>query len=316
MQNKDDSPKGPISRSVLAALNKEFRRKVVDFESIKMGARQAEELERGVITESAMTRMNPLHAVYAYAQNKLSVLVEKMADLPMCAALTDAYAAAEDEYLPSGPPMSPLTVSYFFCWAVFDSAVGQKKETFGTVAIDLCRRLGVERSLVRLFECLQDSRMGLFTHEGMAGGQVLLREFVTGKQHRCVVPSGYGGRPGEIWFARVLPPPFEKMQVEDSLVFTTPYVLCREEGGRFFFADPKEWGAFLERAIFKTGIPESDQAYAHLLKYGLSRNYWNDFVFEAYVNHQQDMILLAGLPDVELSRPHARARVTKAEGRP
>lgn len=307
-----DHPKGPISRGVLAALDKELRRKVIDFEAIRLGEQRAEELERGVISEKSMRDRDPLHAVYTYAQNKLSVLVEDLAELPMCRSLADAYSAAEEEYLPSGPPMSPLTMSYFFCWAVFDSHVGPGKETFGTVAIDLCRRLETEPSLVRLFECMQESRMGLYTHEGVVGGHVLLREFVTGTHYRCVVPTGYRGRPGEIWFVRVLPEPFGTMRLGYSLVFTTPYVVCREERGKFLFAEPKEWEAFLERTILKTGITEADRAYSDLMKYGLSANYWNDYVFEAYVNHQQDMILLAGLPDVPLSRPHSRASEAKA----
>jgi hypothetical protein len=29
---------------------------------------------------------------------------------------------------------------------------------------------------------------------------------------------------------------------------------------------------------------------------------WNDFIFEAYVNHQTDAIYLAGLPDIPESR--------------
>ena len=41
------------------------------------------------------------------------------------------------------------------------------------------------------------------------------------------------------------------------------------------------------------------------MKYGPTREYWNDFVFEAYVNHQTDAIYLAGLPDVPESRPHS-----------
>lgn len=311
-----DHPKGPISRSVLVAFDKELRRKVLDFEAIRLGAQRAEELERGVISEESLRGKDPLHAVYTYAQNKLSVLVEDLAELPMCTPLADAYSAAEEEYLPSGPPMSPLTISYFFCWAVFDSHVGPEKETLGTVAIDLCRRLGMEPSLVRLFECMQESRMGLYTLEGAVGDHVLLREFVTGTQHRCVVPAGYRGRPGEIWFVRVLPEPFETMRLGYSVVFTTPYVMCREQEGRFMFADPQEWEAFFARTIFRIGITEADQAYSHLMKYGLSANYWNDYVFEAYVNHRQDMILLAGLPDVPLSRPHSRAREAKAREAP
>ena len=42
------------------------------------------------------------------------------------------------------------------------------------------------------------------------------------------------------------------------------------------------------------------------MKYGLERNYWNEYIFEAYVNHQHDMILLTGFPDIPLSRPHSK----------
>ena len=34
--------------------------------------------------------------------------------------------------------------------------------------------------------------------------------------------------------------------------------------------------------------------------------YWNDFVFEAYVNHRKDVIYLTGLPVVPESRPHSK----------
>ena len=46
--------------------------------------------------------------------------------------------------------------------------------------------------------------------------------------------------------------------------------------------------------------------YERHMKYGPTRAYWNDFVFEAYVNHRQEAIYLAGLPDVPESRPHSR----------
>lgn len=306
MINAAANPRGPVSRKVLAGLERELGRKIINFEAFRLGAERAEQLERGIISEEKMRGMDPLHAVYTYAQNELSAIVEDMAQLPMCAELAEAYSAAEEEYLPSGPPMSPLTRSYFFCWAVFDSHVGQDRETLATVAIDLCRRLGMEPSVVRLFEYLQGSRMGLYVHEGRVGTHVMLREFITGTTHRCAVPAGYGGRPGEIWYVRVLPEPFESMGFGYSLVFTTPYVISRQEAARFVFADPQDWMAFFERTMPKTGIANADQAYTHLMKYGLSPNYWNEYVFEAYVNHQADMILLAGLPDVPSSRPHSR----------
>lgn len=298
---------GPISRKVVAALERERRRRIIDFSALKLGAERAEELERGVITETDMREYDPLHAVYIYAQNKMSVFVEQIADLPMCAEMADAYSAAEEEYMPSGPPMSPLTRSYFCCWGVFDSAVGQENETLGTVVIDLCRTIGTEPSLVRLFEHMQASRMGVYTHEGVDGGHVLLREFVTGAQQRCLSPAGYMGSPGETWFVRILPEPYESLPMGYSLVFNTPYVIGRYDGD-FRPADPGEWRAFLDRTLAKTGIVEAGGAYAHLMKYGLSRNYWNDYLMDAYVNHRPDMIMLAGIPDMPASLPQSRDR--------
>ena len=297
--------RGPIARKVLAALEKERRRRVIDFSALKLGAERAEELERGVISETDMREHDPLHAVYIYAQNKMSVIVEQVMDLPMCAELADAYSNAQEEYMPSGPPMSPLTTSYFFGWGVFDSAAGPAKETLGSVAIDLCRAIGTEPSLVRLFEHMQASRMGLYVHEGVDGSHVMLREFVTGTLHRCISPAGYMGSPGEIWFVRVLPEPYESLPMGYSLAFNTPYVIGRYHG-QFASADHGEWRAFLDRTIPKTGIADAGEAYAHLLKYGLSRNYWNDYLMDAYVNHRHDMIMLAGIPDMPASLPHAR----------
>ena len=56
----------------------------------------------------------------------------------------------------------------------------------------------------------------------------------------------------------------------------------------------------------KTGIADASGAYVALMKYGLSRNYWNDYLMDAYVNHRHDMIMLAGIPDLPASLPHAR----------
>ena len=38
----------------------------------------------------------------------------------------------------------------------------------------------------------------------------------------------------------------------------------------------------------------------------MMRDYWTEFVFQAYVNHRTEVIFLAGLPDVAKSRPHSR----------
>ena len=41
------------------------------------------------------------------------------------------------------------------------------------------------------------------------------------------------------------------------------------------------------------------------MKYGLHRNYWHEFILQAYFNYRYDVILLTGLPNVPESLPHA-----------
>jgi hypothetical protein len=40
------------------------------------------------------------------------------------------------------------------------------------------------------------------------------------------------------------------------------------------------------------------------MKQGLSDNYWNEYIFQSYVNHKPEVIYLQSLPDVSSSRPH------------
>jgi hypothetical protein len=68
-----------------------------------------------------------------------------------------------------------------------------------------------------------------------------------------------------------------------------------------------EWRAYLERTIGKLTARAACGKYERLMKYGPEPSYWNEYIFEAYLNHDSDVIRLVGLPDVEASRPHSRA---------
>ena len=295
----------PISKKVLTGLRKEINRKVIDISELKNAKIHAEDLEKSVITEKELSELDPLHGVYAYGQNKISVLVEQVADLPALSKLTNAYSDAEDIYMPSGPPISPLTKSYFLCWGFFDLCAGIKKETFGTVIIDICRSLNVDPGLIKIFECMQNSRMGFYIHEGVSQGFVYLRELITQDRIKAIVPSGYMGSQGEIWLARIMPEPFANLNYGYSVVFTTPYIISEMQNGQFVYSNEKSWNLFFERNLRETRIDDKNRAYEFLMKFGLNRHYWNEYIFEGYANHQDDMILLAGLPDIALSRPHS-----------
>jgi hypothetical protein len=312
-----NSGRGPISQKVLSGMRKTQKRKVVDLSQFKEARLNAENLDKTIITEKEMAALDPVHAVYAYAQNKMSVFIEQLSALPELSKLVNLIADAQDEYMPSFPPASPLTTSYFNCWGFFDLHTGIKRETFGTITIDVCRAMGVDKSLITVFEQMQDSRMGFYVHEGIAGNYISLREILTGKEMKAASPSGYMGEAGQIWYARVMPEPFPEFGYGHAVVFTTPYLIVEMAGNNSFpHSTEKKWMDFFDRNIPKTNIKDPIAAYELFMKYGLSRqqmnycrpgmHYWNEYVFEGYVNHLDNMIILAGYPDNALSRPHSK----------
>ena len=238
---------------------------------------------------------DPLHAVYISVQNITSVFAECVSVLPELEPYYDVIAAAEDEYMPDAPPMSPLTRSYFTTWAFFDFRFGDGMETIGTCLLDVSDRLGLNPGLVEGIRLFQESRMGIYEHVGTQGGRVRLRELVTGKGFDTLCTSGYGGKPGELWNVRLCPPLADV--VEYHVTITTPYILTE--------ASKSDWTAYLNRAMLQLKGVDEDQRLHDLLKYGLDVHHWNEFVFQAYHHHQYDAIFLAGLPDVKGSLPHA-----------
>jgi hypothetical protein len=123
---------GPISKKSLVQLQKVSTSKVVDLSQFKAGKENAESLQKTVISEKDLVNLDPLHAVYVYAMNQLSVFVEQLGALPDTAKLVKACLDAEDVYMPSGPPTSPLTQSYFNYWVgVFRPLCGTQEGNLG-----------------------------------------------------------------------------------------------------------------------------------------------------------------------------------------
>jgi hypothetical protein len=284
-----------IAQKLVAAMKRQTHRNVVNIEDVIAGRAAAAEMQQTVVTKDALVRLHPAHAPYVYAQNQVSVLSEQITALDEMAPLVDLISKAEDLYMPSAPPMSPLTNSYFTSWAFFDACVGAMDETLGTCIIELGNACGMPQELLRLIQLMQRSRMGLYVHEGSQGGLATLREIVTGGVCRAIVPAGYRGQVGELWYVRVLPPPFPG--IIEHVVFTTPYVLLTP--------GLAEWQAYFLRTLPDAPQPARLDSYGRHMKYGPTRIYWNDFVFEGYVNYQTEAIFLAGLPDVPESRPHS-----------
>jgi hypothetical protein len=220
---------------------------------------------------------------------------EQLTALKEMTPFVDIVSQADNLYLPSGPPMSPLTTSYFTSWAFFDACAGSAHETIGTTVLELGAAFGMSPQLSRLIQSLQDSRMGLYIHRGVEGSLVVLEDIVTGGICRAISPAGYRGDRNELWYVRLLPPPIPGSS--EHVAFTTPYIILQPE--------VRDWLAYFSRTFAHNQQPRAEDYERHM-KYGPTRAYWNDFVFEAYVNHCPEAIYLAGLPDVPESRPHSR----------
>jgi hypothetical protein len=288
----------PIADKLVKKMNRYARGKVVDLQAVMIGRKNAEELQRTVATREELADLHAAHAIYVYAQNQISVMYEQLSALKEMDRFVKLISWAEEEYLPSGPPMSPLTTSFFTCWAFFDACVGLGEETIATTTMAVGSAFAMHDELLRVIGLMQDSRMAVYAHEGTDRDRdrIVLRELVTNRVCKAICASGYRGRRGELWYARVLPPPVPGL--EEHVVFTTPYLLI----------DPgeREWLAYFQRTLPHAPTEDPIAAYERHMKFGPARDYWTEFVFEAYSNHRSDVIFLRGLPDVPESRPHSR----------
>jgi len=238
--------------------------------------------------------MDPVHAAYAFVQHITSFFSEGVSQLPEMKKYAKIVAKAEDEYLPSGPPMSPLTTSFFTTWAFYDLRF-DGTDTLASCLIDANDVVCMNPDQLDALKRLAASRMGIYEHVGMDGPHVRLRELVTAADYTCHSTSGYRGKSGELWYVRLLPPLLPDL-ARYHIVFTTPYILM---------ANKDDWMQFLQRAMMQFKSGDERQALHQLVKHGPDLNYWNEFVFNAYHHHQSDAIFLAGIPDLKATLPHA-----------
>lgn len=291
---------GPIARKVVAELRKHKRQKVVDIHQWREAQQAVEEMLEGASPPPGAEELPPAFAVYSFVQNFAMGLVEILQELPQLRRFVERIENAEDEYMPSGPPMSPLTKSFFWHGMLWDLTVGLQRETLGTILLAMARAFEMDAMFLSILEKLSASRLGLHLHEGASEEGILLRELVTHDRTSCICPAGYDGSPGELWLARVAPPPAPLLP---SVVITTPYVI-RAPG-------VAAWEEYLERTLPGIAARDRLEAYRLLMKHGLQPSTWSEYVLEAYVNHLPEAIFLTGLPDVAESRPHSRVNASK-----
>lgn len=243
----------PIARRVLEAMRRQMGSKVSDLAAFRAGKAAADALQRSVVRPESLKASDPAHALYTYVQNQMSVMAEQLLALDEMRVFAKLIGEADHDYVPSWPPMSPITTSYFWCWSNLDLTANAHRETMGSVMVRVASQYGMHANMIDLMKTFNDSRMGLYRVDGLANGGVQLRDLVTGGRCTAVCQSGHPGVVGELWFTRLLPPAIPGRA--EHVVFTSPYILVGPDEtawARYFdriaAQDPKRpRGAVLER---------------------------------------------------------------------
>lgn len=291
--------RGPISKKVLAYAAQAGKEGVTDLMQFKEDDEEAKEIQEGMLTPEDLKDLDPAIQPYIHAHEQMSMLIDFITMFPETNKLIKEIEKADKKYSPGGPPTSPITYSYFTCWQNYDISLNLKyKETLATVAYDFCSSLSSEPNwILGIFHNLINSRMGIYVQEGKAGNFVVLRELITNNQVKAISPIGYMGNKGEVWFVRILPPITGHSNY--SVMFTAPYILGKLENNHQFspFVED-EWLSYFVRNLSKTGVVDKNEAYEQLMKYGLSSNYWLEFIFRTFHSDQGNHIFLEGVPDI------------------
>ncbi len=231
---------------------------------------------------------------YAALTRVAEVLAEAMARLnPFFLEWMMVTSSAREEYMPSEPPMSPVTYSFFAYWAFSDLELGfgSQRATLADEVQALLEQAPSHRlraEVGRMVANLARSRPGVYRVE-QGGRKVQLVDLVSGQTFACYSP--FQARKGELWLVRLLPGEDEK---SPYLVATTPYLL---EG-----PSQEQW----RQSLLKEAEVVNDQE--RFLKYGHVHFSWLEFIFQAYARPLEEAIVLRGSLQVPHSRPHSDGR--------
>ena len=292
------SASGPIARKIIKLMKMHEKSKIIDLQAVKAANKSAEEYQKSVLSIEQLQTHDSLTAMYINSQNHLSVLVEMFAEFPNFKNLIKRNLKAEDKYMPSYPPMSPVTNSHFFCWSIFDLMTGgAKKESFCTVVIDYCKSINFDAMQIEIYEIFQQSYAGIYIQEGFDETFVYLREIITNKKITTKVASQYTGNTGDVWYARVLPPLFGLYDY--SVVFGTPYILSNHLSSNI----EDEWLNYFKRQLSISSNINTGKSYQEFMKFGKNDDFWMEYITLAYLGFTSESISLGGIPDIPSSLP-------------
>ena len=236
---------------------------------------------------------DPSFHAYAAAINVANEFASQALDIPELISFNNQLADIQEEYMPSYPPMSPVTSAFYAAWTVLDARDPFTGVTLGELFVRYLQRVSRFDYVQKAMVALNDSCCSFYEVTEVGAHGVTLWDLAGKLELRCWNGSGYSGHKGEIWYVRLLPPFVEGCSL--SVTLSTPYV--------FRDSSRRTWEEFFQRYLASEfGAGHSLQDY---LKSGKSLGYWLEFVFQAFLGYTGNMILVTGVPDDPASLPHS-----------
>lgn len=238
--------------------------------------------------------------IYAAACNICSEFRDQLLDrIPLLEQFNNRLCDMQDEYTPSGPPMSPVTKSFFNNWMTLDASIGNDL-TIGLLYSMYIREKEVMSYAAKAMDRLNESFLSVYQVVGGDLKKTVVWDILEKREVSASIPiydytvATYEPRVGDVWYTRILPP----LKDEDTVhqVFGTPLI--------FRATKREDWERFFARRM---ASKHSDiNKLRKYMKQGDSFGYWLEFVFQTYAGHTGEVIFAEGLPDIKDSRPHGR----------
>src|SRR2546428_14147562 len=150
--------------------------------------------------------------------------MEDLVDLPFLDRRVCAFIEqVQDDYQAGYPPMSPITVSFYMHWLLYDVRFGADRETIGVWLLGVSDLMKFHYVQVEALRNLCNSRIGIFEARPRDQGRYGLRELITGREVVAVIPSGYNKSHAARMVTPRAPPP--EGVVGDHVSITTPHIL-------------------------------------------------------------------------------------------
>lgn len=249
---------------------------------------------------------DPQFVLYSTMQNQLLMLAAMLEQSGIVDEYQEIFESASDTYMPGFPPMSPVTDSFFYSWALCDLEFGFDRDNIGRIAADMMVEMGMPHELRDFCGKLLTSRMGIYETINIDGDLIVVRELVTGHELLVDAPTGYLGEEGELRFVRLGPPAIPDAEYFTEL--TTPYILEDRSAS--------DWTRYLKSVMPDSVAAEDwspstlvEDRLAAVFKKDLGPMPWMEFVFQGYRGYEDDVIYLTGIPDDRASLPHGEDTV-------